>query len=174
VLGLKHVYIYDITGKQLIRRVALPNWSVAGFVCSPDMALDQSGAAFLASNVESTLWKIDADNFGIKAQDITLQAEGNRGIGFGALTFATDGTLYAITAHEGWLWRIDFATLRGSEVVLSERLLNTCSLTAPDQRVQGKPPGTVVLCAAAGKNVRPIDITPDFTRGQVSNEQCPS
>jgi hypothetical protein len=173
VLGLKHIYVYDITGKQLIRRVALPNWSVAGFVCPPDMALDRSGSAFLASNVESTLWRIDAEDFSIKAQDITLQAEGNRGIGFGALTFAGDGALYALTAHEGWLWRIDFAALRGNEVVLSERVLSACTLTASDQRTQGGLPSTVVLCVPAAQNnqrARQITITPDFTRGYVSTE----
>ncbi len=174
VLGLKHVYVYDITGKQLIRRVALPDWSVAGFVCSPDMALDPSGAAYIAGNVASTLWKIDAEDFGVKAHELTLRAGANRDLGFGALTFAADGALYALTAHDGSLWRIDVATLRGSEVALSERLLNTCSLTAQDQRIQSGLPRTVILCAAAEKNVRPIVIAPDFTRGQVSNEQCPS
>lgn len=171
VLGLKHVYVYDITGKQLVRRVALANWSVAGFVCSPDMALDRSGAAFIASNVESTLWKIDAEDFGIEVQEVTPRGGANRDIGFGALTFAADGALYALTAHEGSLWRIDVARLRANEVALSERLLNTCTLTVPVQRTKSGPP---ILCAAAGKNVRHIAISLDFTRGHVSNEKCPS
>jgi hypothetical protein len=174
VLGLNHVYIYDITGKQLVRRVALPNGSVAGFVCPPDMALNLSGAAIVAGNVESTLWKIDPEDFSIKAQDITLQADVNRSIGFGALTFAADGSLYAISAHEGLLWRIDFATLRGNEVALSERLLNTCSLKASQAHIQSGLARSAVLCAATGKNVRTIVISPDFARGHVSTEPCPS
>ena len=171
VLGLKHVYVYDIAAKQLIRRLTLPNGSTAGFVCSPDMALDRSGAAFISSNVESKLWKIDAEDFGIKAQEISLHAAANRDIGFGALTFAPDGALYALTAHEGSLWRIDVTTLRANEVELSERVLNTCDLMAPAQRTKGGPP---ILCATAGKNFRQIVIAPDFTRGQVSTEKCPS
>ena len=174
VLGLNHVYIYDITAKQLVRRIALPKGSVAGFVCSPDMALDRSGAAIISSNVESTLWKIDADDFAIRAQVITSLASMNRDIGFGALTFAADGTLYALAAHAGSLWRINMATLHASEVALSERLLNTCTLVAPEPAGQGGPPRTVVLCAAAGKHLRHIAITPDFTRGHVSTEKCPS
>ena len=174
VLGMKHVYVYDITDKQLIRRGALPNWSVAGFVCPPDMALDQSGAAFLASNVESTLWKIDAEDFAISALDITLLAKANRDIGFDALTVAGDGALYALTAHDGSLWRIDVVAMRGNEIALSERMLNTCTLKAPNQRIQSGLPRTVVLCAAAVKNSRQIVIAPDFTRGHVSTEKCPS
>jgi hypothetical protein len=177
VLGLKHVYVYDITGKQLIRRVALPDWSVAGFVCSPDMALDSSGAAYIASNADSTLWKIDAEDFGIKAQELTLRAGANRDIGFGALTFAGDGALYAITAHEGSLWRIDVERAHANKVELSERVFGACTLKAPDQTKQGGLTGHVVLCAAAGQknhNARQILISPDFTRGRVSNETCPS
>jgi hypothetical protein len=177
VLGLQHVYVYDITAKLLVRRVALPDRSVAGFVCPPDMALDPSGAAFIASNVASTLWKIDAEDFGIQAQEITLHQGANRDIGFGALTFAADGTLYALTAHEGSLWRIDVATLRAHEVALSQRLLNTCALRAADPRIASGPPPSVVLCAAAGhsdQNPRAIVISPDFTRGQISNEKCSS
>ena len=174
VLGLEHVYVYDITGKQLIRRVLLPNRSVAGFVCSPDMALDRSGSAFISSNVESRLWRIDAEDFGIKAQEITLHAGAGRDIGFGALAFATDGALFALTAHEGSLWRIDAVTLIASEIELSERLLGTCTLIAPHQSIQSAQLRTVALCAAAGENVRRIVISPDFTRGHVSDEKCPS
>jgi hypothetical protein len=176
VLGLKHVYIYDITGKQLIRRVVLPDWSVAGFVCSPDMALDPSGAAFIASNAESTLWKIDAEDFGIAAQELTLLAGANRDIGFGALTFAADGVLYALAAHEGSLWRIDIAKAHANKVELSERVFGACTLKAPDRRIQGGLTSHVVLCATAAQknqNARQIVISPDFTRGRVSNETCP-
>ena len=177
VLGLKHVYVYDITGKQLIRRVALPDWSVAGFVCSPDMALDPSGAAYIASNAESTLWKIDAEDFGIKAQELALHAGAHRDIGFGALTFAADGALYALTAHEGSLWRVDVARSHANKVELSERVFGACTLKAADQTKQGGLTSHVVLCAAAGRknqNARQIVISPDFTRGRVSNETCPS
>ena len=174
VLALEHVYVYDITGKQLIRRVVLPHRSVAGFVCAPDMALDRSGSAFISSNVESRLVKIDAEDFGIKAQEITLRAGANRDIGFGALAFAADGALFALTAHEGSLWRIDAATLNASEVELSERMLGVCTLTAPRQSFQSAQLRAVVLCAAADKNVRHIVISPDFTRGHVSTEKCPS
>ena len=174
VLGLEHVYVYDITGKQLIRRVVLPNRSVAGFVCSPDMALDRSGSAFISSNVESRLWKIDAEDFSIKQHEIRLHAGEGRDIGFGALTFAADGTLFALTAYASSLWRIDIANSSANEVELSERVLNACTLNTPRETVQGAQQHAVVLCAAAENDSRRIVISPDLTRGHVSNEKCPS
>jgi len=52
VLGLDHVRVYDTASKKLIRQITLPNWSVARFICEPDIALDKSGSAFVSSNVE--------------------------------------------------------------------------------------------------------------------------
>jgi len=174
VLTLEHGYVYDVTGKQLIRRVVLPNRSVAGFVCSPDIALDRSGSAFISSNAESKLWKIDAEDFGIEVQEITPHTGAGRDIAFGALAFAADGTLFALTAHEGSLWRIDTNTLKASEVELSERMLGACTLIAPRQSTQSVQLSTMVLCAAAEKNGRRIEISPDSTRGQISDEKCAS
>jgi hypothetical protein len=174
VLSLEHVYVYDTIGRQLIRRVALPAWSVARSICSPDMTLDRSGAAFISSNVESKLWKIDAEDFSIKEHEIRLRAREDLDIGFGALTFAADGTLFALTAHAGSLWRIDIANSSANEVELSERVLNTCTLNTPRETVQGAQQRAVVLCAAAENDSRRIVISPDLTRGHVSNEKCPS
>jgi hypothetical protein len=172
VLGLEHVYVYDINGKQLIRRVALPAWSVAGIKCSPDMILDRSGSAFISSNAEPRLWKIDAEDFSIKEHEIRLLAREGWDTGFRALTFAADGTLFALTAYAGSLWRIDIAKSSANEVELSERVLDTCALNTPRETVQGAQQHTVVLCAAADKDSRRIVISPDLTRGRVSHEEC--
>ena len=174
VLSLEHVYVYDIIGKRLIRRVALPAWSVAGISCSPDMTLDRSGSAFISSNAESKLWKIDAEDFSIKQYEIKLHAREGWDIGFGALTFAADGTLFALTAHAGSLWRIDIAKSSANEVELSERVLNTCELTMPRETVQRTQQHAVTLCAVADKDSRRIVISPDLTHGHVSDEKCPT
>ena len=67
VLTPKEVRVYNTatTGKRLIRKIALPNWSVVGFrnVCMPDMALDRAGSAFISSNGQARLLRIDADRF---------------------------------------------------------------------------------------------------------------
>ena len=172
VLSLEHVYVYDINAKQLIRRVALPAWSVAGIKCSPDMILDRSGSAFISSNAEPRLWKIDAEDFSIKEHAIRLHGREDWDTGFGALTFAADGTLFALTAHGGSLWRIDMGKSSANQVALSERVLNTCALMTPRETVQGARERTVVLCAAAETDPRRIVISPDLTRASVSNEEC--
>lgn len=129
VLGLEYVHVYDINGKQLIRRVALPPWSVAGIKCSPDMILDRSGSAFISSNAEPRLWKIDAEDFSIKEHAIRLHGKEGWDTGFGALAFAADGTLFALTAYAGSLWRIDIAKDSARMIARYHPPLNTCALT---------------------------------------------
>ena len=113
VLTLDEVRIYDTARlkKRLIRKIALPNWSVVGFrhVCMPDMALDRAGSAFISSNAQAKLWRIDADSFELKAYDISFHERARWDIGFGALAFAADGTLLARTTPGGALWKIDIA-----------------------------------------------------------------
>ncbi len=173
VLGLEHVHVYDIVGKRLIRRVALPKWSVARVSCPPDMTLDRSGAAFISSNAEPKLWKIDAENFSIREYEIRLQTREGWDIGFGALAFAADGALFALTAHAGSLWRIDIDNSSANEVELSARVLNACELMTPRGTVQDMRERSVVLCAAGEKGSRRIAIAPGLTRGQVFDEKCP-
>jgi hypothetical protein len=131
VLGLQNVFIYDINGQQLIRRVALPAWSVAGINCPPDLILDRSGSALVSSNAEPRLWKIDTADFSIKEHAITLLGREGWETGFSALAFSADGTLFGLSAFAGSLWRIELATSSAEEVRRSERVLNTCELTLP-------------------------------------------
>ena len=109
VLSANDVRIYDATWKRLIRKVELPNWSVAAFVCNPDLGLDASGAAIVSSNVQSRLWRIDANSFTVIEREIRLHEREQWDTGFGALEFAADGALLASTCEVGGsLWRIDF------------------------------------------------------------------
>ena len=116
VLGLDNVRVYDTVKKKLIRRIELPNWSVARIVCMPDMALDRSGSAFITSNVQARLWRIDADSFEVKEHEISLHGREQWDTGFGALVFAAEGTLYALTSSAGSLWKIDVATASASMI----------------------------------------------------------
>lgn len=97
-LGLDDVRVYDDTTKTLIRRVTLPNWSVARFVCDPDMVLDRSGSVIISGNLPARLWRIDADSFEVKQHEISLQGKEQWDIGFGALAFTANGTLLALTS----------------------------------------------------------------------------
>jgi len=135
VLALDEVRVYDTaaTGKRLIRKIALPNWSVVGFrnVCAPDMALDRAGSAFISSNGQARLLRIDADRFDLKDHAISFHERGGRDIGFGALAFATDGTLFARTTPGGLLWKIDIAKASAIMIGIDRKFSSDeCAITA--------------------------------------------
>jgi hypothetical protein len=107
VLGIDDVRVYDIVTKRQLRRIVLPNWDVARFICDPDLVLDAAGSAIISSNVRSKLWRIDADDFELKEREIRLDGREQWDIGFGGLMLAADGNLLALSSTRGWLWKID-------------------------------------------------------------------
>lgn len=129
VLGLEHVRVYDAVTKKLIRQVALPGWSVVGFACDPNLALDRSGSAFISSNVIPRIWRIDADSLQVKMHEISLEGR-EWDTGFGALAFAGDGTLYAVSSVMGSLWKIDVAKASASMIQLNYPPVKECAFTA--------------------------------------------
>lgn len=129
VLGIEEVRVYDSAKKKLIRRIELPNWSLARFFCEPDMALDKSGSAFISSNVQAKLWRIDTDSFEVKEQEIRLDGRERWDVGFGALAFAPDGTLYALTSTAGSLWKIDAAKASAGMVGPNDPPSKECAFT---------------------------------------------
>ena len=130
VLGVDDVRVYDAGGKRLIRRVVLPGWSVAHFVCNPDLALDRSGAAIISSNVQSRLWRVDGETFAVTEREIALTGRERWEAGFGGLAFAADGSLLALTANANSLWKVDVAQARASLVESYHAPLKTCSVAA--------------------------------------------
>ncbi len=134
VLTLKEVRIYNTaaTGKRLIRKIALPTWSVVDFrnVCMPDMVLDRAGSAFISSNGQARLLRIDADRFALEDYAISFQAREGLDIGFGALAFAADGTLFARTTPGGLLWKIDIAKASATMTAVIKKLpVDQCAIT---------------------------------------------
>ena len=134
VLALDEVRVYNTatTGKRLIRKIALPNWSVVGFrnVCMPDMALDRAGSAFISSNGQARLLRIDADRFDLKDYEISFHEREGWDIGFGALGFAADGTLFARTTPGGLLWKIDITKASAVMIEVNKKLpLDECAIT---------------------------------------------
>ncbi len=141
VLTSSEVRVYNTgaTGKRLIRTIALPNWSVVGFrnVCMPDLVLDRSGSAFIASNGQARLMRIDADRFALKDYAISFRERDGMDIGFGALAFAADGVLFARTTPGGTLWRIDLA--RSSAImtdVVKKLPADQCAITTQPMSTQ--------------------------------------
>src|SRR5262245_12460188 len=130
VLGMDDVRVYDIVTNQQLRRIALPNWDVARFICDPDLVLDASGSAIISSNVRSKLWRIDADDFELKEREIRLDGRDQWDIGFGALMLAADGNLLALSSTGGWLWKIDLDAGTARLWNWGVPLLNVCDLMA--------------------------------------------
>jgi hypothetical protein len=128
LLGLDSVRVYDGQSKRLIRKIALPNWSVARSGCDPDMVLDASGSAIVSSNVQSRLWRIDAGSFEASEHPITLEGRERWDVGFGALAVNADGTLLALTSVSESLWSIDLGKGSARVFVPTGALLNVCRL----------------------------------------------
>ncbi len=131
VLAPDEVRVYNTAKKRkrLIRRVALPNWSVAYFLCDPDMVLDSAGTAVLSSNVSPRLWLIDGVRFEVTERDIHLHGKAQWDTGFRALTFVADGTLIAWTSGGESLWKIDLATANARPIDVDNPPANTCNRT---------------------------------------------
>ena len=129
VLSLDDVRVYDLSDRRLIRRIALPPWSVAAELCMPDMALDPSGSAVIASNAQPTLIRIDAASFRLTEHEIRLRGRESWAIGFGALAFASDGALYGLVALGNSLWRIDVTQAVAEMVEYYDPPLERCELT---------------------------------------------
>jgi hypothetical protein len=174
VLSLQHVYVYDTEKLELIRRIRLPGWSVADvdFMCPPDMVLDQRGTAFVSNNVEPRLLQIDPVTFQEKEHQLRLISKKRWDIGFGGLAFGSDGTLFALSALAGSVFRIDLASRSAREIALTKPVLAGCVLTYLDQNHPRAQPGVVSLCIRSGNSSRRVDISSDLARGLVTNESC--
>lgn len=131
VLDLEGVRVYDAGSNRLIRRIEIPGWSVVRFACPPGLAIDRSGSAYVASNVLSRLWRIDATTFKVEEFQITLRDRERWDVGFGALAFTPDGRLLAVTALAGTLWHIDVNDQHARLVGEGANLVNACELTEP-------------------------------------------
>jgi hypothetical protein len=121
VLGLDQVYVYDTRTRALLREIALPDWSVARFICPPDMTLDRKGGALVTSNVQPRLLHIDGASFRAQEHQLDVVSKRQWEPGFGALAFGSDGSLYAMSSLAGMLFKIDLATRTARELLSADR-----------------------------------------------------
>lgn len=171
VLGIDDVRVYDTKKKQLARRIALPGWSVGLSVCMPDLALDRSGSAFISSNIQPRLWRIDAESFEVKAHEISLHEREMWDTGFGAIVFGADGTLFALTSSAGSLWKIAIDKARARMIRLDVPVFKVCALAMPAESRPGPGYAVTTLCIDRDGSRR-IEITSDLARGRVVNTPC--
>lgn len=131
VLSLDRVHVYDAKSRSLIREVTLPDWSVADFICPPDMALDHAGNALVSNNVQPRLLQIDANGFHTTEHQLKLVSPKRWDIGFGALAVGSDGAIFGVSALAGTLWRIDLTQGIAEEIVFPESAPRGCALMNP-------------------------------------------
>jgi hypothetical protein len=117
VLEVDALAVYDSLNGRRLRRVVLPDWALAGprDACAPDMVLDRTGAAYVSSNVQPVLWRVDPRRFTLTRIDLALDAHADKDIGFTALKLAGDGVLLANGTTVASQWSID---LRGARATL--------------------------------------------------------
>jgi hypothetical protein len=102
----------------------------------PDLVLDRSGSAFIASNGQARLMRIDADRFALEDYSISFREREGMDVGFGALAFAADGALYARTTPGGILWKIDLARASATMAVVKKLPADPCTLTTQPMTTQ--------------------------------------
>jgi hypothetical protein len=172
------VYVYGVTTRRQIGRIALPIGRIAlpdwmfvrdPFNCAPDLALDPSGATIVSSNVRAVLWRLDPERFEVRRHELALDADRDKDVGFTGLAYA-EGVLFGVDAIQGSLWKIDLAEAKAQKLVLSSPLRGACGLTRQPNAAPGRP---LVLCAAGEKGIRRIEVSPDLRRGSATDRTCP-
>lgn len=168
------VYLYDLATRRQIGPIALPEWIVLSepFNCAPALALDASGAAIVSSNVRAMLWRIDPERFEVSRQELALDTDRDKDVGFTGLTFV-DGLLFGIDAMHGSLWKIDLAAAKAEKLALSSPVRGACSLAHSQLSARTAPDRPLILCTSGAKGTRRIDLSPDLRRGNVTEGSCP-
>ena len=143
VLTLEHVYVYDIRTRKLLRRMSLPNWPVADFMCPPDLVLGRDGTVYVSNNVQPKLLQIDPANFRKREHQLRLVSDRQWEIGFGALGFTPDGRLFGLSTLAQTVFSIDLAGGTAREVGQlqpgdAESMKNACALTLPEHLMSGR------------------------------------
>lgn len=118
VLDQEALTLYDNLNGRRLRRVALPDWVLAGAgdACAPDVVLDRAGGVLVSSNVMPVLWRVDAQSFEVTRIELALDSDTDKDVGFTGLSFAGDGVLIAAGATFGSLWRIDLDNASAGKV----------------------------------------------------------
>ena len=143
VLTLEHVYVYDTRKRTSIGRIRLPNWPIADFMCPPDVVLGRDGTIYVSNNVQPRILQIGPAGFHKREYQLKLVSDRQWEIGFGALAFAPDGTLFGMSTLAGAVFRIDLAGGTAREVGQLQAgetgtAKNACALTVPERMLIGR------------------------------------
>lgn len=118
VLNHEALTVYDNVNRRRLRRIALPDWTLAGppHACPPDLVLDASGAVYVSSNVVPVLWRVEPQGFQVTRIALQLNHDADKDVGFTRLFVIGDGTLLAAGATFESLWRLDLPSATASKL----------------------------------------------------------
>jgi hypothetical protein len=134
VLEIGVVYVIDLLTGRRIGTVDLGNWFYTADAtnCLPDLQLDASGTAFVSDNVQSKLWRIDANDFALREHSLTLTTQQWVDAGFSALVVQDDGSIVAAAGAPGTLWHIDRQLSHAEPIALDSPLRGACAMERSD------------------------------------------
>ncbi len=175
VLNFDAVHLYNISDRQLIKRVELPNWTVASetAICAPDLALTPSGTALVTSNVTPAIFEIDPQKPVVREHRLALDTDNDKDVGFTGLAFGRGGRdLFGVSSLHGSAWRIDLAAGKAHKVRLTGPIRGACGVVVQYGDVPRTNGGAPVLCVAGAKTSRRVKLTPDMSTGRTSSAPC--
>jgi hypothetical protein len=123
------VSLYDAATSQFIRRFALGGaaQSSSRDFCPPDIVADGSGGAYVTSNVQPVLWRVQPATGLVVRHDLAVDSDGAKDFGFIALDRSADGvTLYGVSSNDGATWLLDPRARTASKIVPPVRVDRDC------------------------------------------------
>ena len=142
--------------------VTLPGWTWADapWSCTPDMAIGPGGEAVVTSNVLPIVWRIDPDTLAVSEHPLTLDADGDKDLGFTGLTYSHEHEAYfAVSGPHGTLWKIDSGLTHGRKVALSMPMHGACRVAiSPHMVSQASGQMAVRLCATGEERNWTVDV----------------
>jgi hypothetical protein len=122
--------LHDRARRQPIT-LPLPGWHWAGapYGCPPGRARGPKGEVIVTSDVLPKLWRVDPETLVVTVHSPTLDAQGDRDVGFSELSYsARHGAYFAVGSTAGSLWRIDPLLRRARETPLGASRTQSCGL----------------------------------------------
>jgi hypothetical protein len=172
VLTRSGVFVFDFRSRQTTAHVPLPEWVWAGeaFSCLPDLALGPKGEALISSNVEPTLWRIDAVTLAVTRHPLVLDAHVTKDVGFTGLSFSQAQNAFYAVSHFGALWRIDPLLRRAQEIELSTPIRGACGVTSEPASMNRS--RFMRLCVRGPQAGWTVNLAPDARSGHVFERPC--
>jgi hypothetical protein len=166
------VAVLDLGTRRTIARVPLPGWTWAdeAYSCPPDLALGPKGEALVSSNVVPTLWRVDPVTLAVSRHELTVDAHGDKDVGFTGLVYASaQGAFFAVSQF-GALWRIDPLLRRAQKIELSAPIAGACGVAVRTARNGFN--RFFGLCVSGPQGGWTVHLAPDRRSGYVLGQPC--